>query len=706
MASNRKSQNRLTTNPGESESDEKRHAHGAIARIKLENFMTYKEVELFPGPRLNVIIGPNGSGKSSIVCAICLGLAGSTKIIGRAHNVCEYIKTGCEKAIIEIELFNQEDGCNWIINRTINTNNSSIWTLNGKKSTEGDIKNQVRKLHIQVDNLCQFLPQEKVADFTRMSKDDMLENTEKCVGGETLFQLHKSLKDLGEKARNYEQELNELESEISTSKQAIKHMEPDMQSFQGRKELETKIMHYTQYKGYLEYEEKALEHQRVAQAWEEMKKRINEVKQRLKPVTDIMNDRKKDMEKSQTLFRTKLKQTLELKTRLTNAINAFTEDKDDLIEKIREDLRHKREEERRRIEQCEDITNQISVLTEQLEITDQNANDHNDLEVEWNELEKNRKQLDQQNHSLQVKGQRITDDLRKLQLQLTSKQRELEQINNVQNIRLQKLQSFNPDAFKAVQWYRKNKHLFKKVVYEPMILSLNIEDQNMTKYVEFIIPKRDLTAMFIFEDTDDMELFISECHTKQHLVVHASAIPRMTLQAYKNEAKPISTYQYVKLHYGMRKYVLDVIDGPDPVLRYLCQTTKIHMIPIADDSALKTIDTLINDQTLNIRRFFYTISTSFYSRQTSTTNVQVQNARFLTDSINQQRKQQLENDYQNLKQDHAKLTTDYRASQDEILELAKELDGIKQQKVCSVLQSSEASSASTICIELDKKENT
>lgn len=39
----------------------------------------------------------------------------------------------------------------------------------------------MKKLHIQVDNLCQFLPQEKVAEFTNMSKCDLLENTEKCV---------------------------------------------------------------------------------------------------------------------------------------------------------------------------------------------------------------------------------------------------------------------------------------------------------------------------------------------------------------------------------------------------------------------------------------------------------------------------------------------------------------------------------------------
>lgn len=47
---------------------------GSIVRIKVKNFVTYSQVEVFPGPNLNMVIGPNGTGKSTIVCAVCLGL--------------------------------------------------------------------------------------------------------------------------------------------------------------------------------------------------------------------------------------------------------------------------------------------------------------------------------------------------------------------------------------------------------------------------------------------------------------------------------------------------------------------------------------------------------------------------------------------------------------------------------------------------------
>lgn len=64
---------------------------GSIFRVKLHNFLTYTDAEFSPGPRLNLILGPNGTGKSSIVCALCVGLAGSTKVRTRRSHA----SSGC-----------------------------------------------------------------------------------------------------------------------------------------------------------------------------------------------------------------------------------------------------------------------------------------------------------------------------------------------------------------------------------------------------------------------------------------------------------------------------------------------------------------------------------------------------------------------------------------------------------------------------------
>lgn len=67
-------------------------------------YRTYDSVEFHPGPNLNVIIGPNGTGKSSIVCAIALGLAAKTAVLARAKDPVDFVRHGCNTAVIELEL--------------------------------------------------------------------------------------------------------------------------------------------------------------------------------------------------------------------------------------------------------------------------------------------------------------------------------------------------------------------------------------------------------------------------------------------------------------------------------------------------------------------------------------------------------------------------------------------------------------------------
>jgi DNA-binding protein H-NS len=62
-------------------------------------------------------------------------------------------------------------------------------------------------------------------------------------------------------------------------------------------------------------------------------------------------------------------------------INAISEQSDDLIEKLRDELRHKKDEEKRRIDLCKDVQQQISTLEEQFDSMDIDSQDHEDLQV-------------------------------------------------------------------------------------------------------------------------------------------------------------------------------------------------------------------------------------------------------------------------------------------------------------------------------------
>lgn len=194
---------------------------GAIVRVKVENFVTYEKAEFFPGPHLNMVIGPNGTGKSSLVCAICLGLGYSPKHLGRAGSVKEFVKHGKDTATIEIELQKKpSDRSNYIIRVQIRREqNSQKWWLNGKETNHKTIQGLMHSLKIQVDNLCQFLPQDRVVEFAGCTPIDLLHETLRAAAPEKMLrwqkqlqELHKDKKGLAEAVRTDTESLKNLES--------------------------------------------------------------------------------------------------------------------------------------------------------------------------------------------------------------------------------------------------------------------------------------------------------------------------------------------------------------------------------------------------------------------------------------------------------------------------------------------------------------
>merc|ERR1711981_820630 len=70
------------------------------------------------------------------------------------------------------------------------------WTLNKKSSTLKEVNALVKTLNIQTDNLCQFLPQDKVHDFSKMNPKQLLGKTIDAIGETQLKEDHERLKTM------------------------------------------------------------------------------------------------------------------------------------------------------------------------------------------------------------------------------------------------------------------------------------------------------------------------------------------------------------------------------------------------------------------------------------------------------------------------------------------------------------------------------
>jgi chromosome segregation ATPase len=193
---------------------------GAIVRVKVTNFVTYEKAEFHPGPNLNMVIGPNGTGKSSLVCAICLGLGWGPKHLGRADDLGEFVKHGNPTATIEIELKGHADSENPVIRLQITREgNKRKWWINGRDTTHKAVETLVGNLSIQVDNLCQFLPQDKVAEFAAQTPVELLHSTQRAAAPPEMLDWHEQLKKLRHDQKQL-QVRHEVDQETLTNLQA------------------------------------------------------------------------------------------------------------------------------------------------------------------------------------------------------------------------------------------------------------------------------------------------------------------------------------------------------------------------------------------------------------------------------------------------------------------------------------------------------
>ena len=156
---------------------------GMIEEIRAENFMTYDNLYWTPSAGLNVIIGPNGTGKSSLSAAICIGLNGAASLTSRAdgRDVSHFIKHGKNIMSTEITLKWSSNRSKKIRRVTTSTGQGcrNKWYIDNQEVNHKLVTEVCHQAGIYLDNLCQYLPQERVKKFAEQDSKQLLINCKK-----------------------------------------------------------------------------------------------------------------------------------------------------------------------------------------------------------------------------------------------------------------------------------------------------------------------------------------------------------------------------------------------------------------------------------------------------------------------------------------------------------------------------------------------
>ncbi|XP_075383312.1 structural maintenance of chromosomes protein 5 isoform X1 [Mycteria americana] len=578
-----------------------RFVEGSIVRIFMENFLTYDVCEVRPGPNLNMIVGANGTGKSSIVCAICLGLAGKPSFIGRADKVGLFVKQGCLKGVVEIELSKTPD--NIIITREIQVvNNTSAWFINRKPTTLKTVEEQIAALNIQVDNLCQFLPQDKVGEFAKLSKIELLEATEKSIGPPEMYQFHCELKNFREKERELENLCRDKTNSLEKMKQRIERYKQDVERYHERKRHLDLIEMLERKRPWVEYENVRQQHEEVKQSRDQAKEELKNLKEMQSPVTKKIQETEEYFKSLDMKIRDKAAEIKDISQKCKQKQDAL-EMKDKQIEEIHQALRMKKDEEMDRQRKIHNTHKMIEDWKNELNTMEVCENLQPQTDAVNNELKK-----------LQEERANIDSDISDLTAEKMNQEREkkrisdrLGQLNNIMNMKEENLKGRFRDTHSALVWLRKNKDKFKKKVCEPMML---------------------------------------EMRDHQKLRVNAVCAPAESCA----ESLPLRPIE--ELHrYGFFSYLRELFDAPHPVMSYLCSQYRVHDVPVGTEKTRNMIERVI--QETKLRQIYtaeekYIVKVSAYTNLTLSTNTSLRGAQFLTSSVDTDERRQLENQAQDI----------------------------------------------------------
>ncbi|XP_038660023.1 structural maintenance of chromosomes protein 5 [Scyliorhinus canicula] len=606
---------------------------GSIVRIKMENFLTYDSCEIFPGANLNMIVGANGTGKSSIVCAICLGLAGKTSFIGRGDKVGLYVKRGYNKGYIELELYRRPR--NLIVSREISVlNNQSVWQINEEHATQKMVEEQTSALNIQVGNLCQFLPQEKVGEFAKMSKIELLEATEKSVGPPEMYKFHSDLKNYREKEKELENTCKEKSAALEKMKQRNERNEQDVQRYYERQRHLDKIKMLERKRPWVEYEVARQEHEEVKGVRDQLKQELKVLKEAQAPMTRKIQAVERQCREQEA--KTKEKGT-EMKKIIQECKQKqdYLERKDKEVEEVQQRLRMKNDEEIDRQKRISNTKKMIEDLQNELNAT--MNYDHVQPEIE--QISSALRKVQQDKGAVDSEKIDLRREKENLEKEKKNVMANIKRLEDMMHIKEASLRNRFKDTYNAVLWLRQNRNRFRGHIYEPIMLELNMKDSRNAKYIENHIPMNDMRA-FVCVNMDDMGVFLSEVRDKQRLKVNAVCAPS-TSAAGRQPTRPIQELQT----YGFVSYLRELIDAPEPVMSYLCDQHRVYDVPIGTSKTKMMIEKVINETQL--RQIYtgeerYTVKKSVYSNKIISSNTQLRDARFLTVKVDAEGRRRLE----------------------------------------------------------------
>lgn len=524
-------------------------------------------------------------------------LSDGGQYLGRAKDPSEFVKHGCREATIEIELYGPpKQRRNPVVVRTIKRDgNKSVFLLNGKPSNAKSVQAMANSFSIQIDNLCQFLPQDKVVEFAQMSPIELLASTQRAVAGPEMTRMHEDLKKLRSSQIQF---MNENKGDRD-----------QLVNLQNRQEMQRTEVDRMRERALVQKKLAWLEMCRPVAKYADAKSRARDAKALIAPLDRELALLKKAS--APTLKRLESKQryetqAIQVKTVRAKAV-ADSERKCDALMKAIENKQDKIKDCDDRVEAEKNSVPNIKkdIKTNEFKLSqlktrkNQSPEDFDvrDISEAIQTARTKRTDLDDQMRDLTTRAEQITDQGKDRKSKLQSIAKTLEGLETQSGQQENKLNTLSRDTFQAWKWIQENRGEFTATVYGPPILECSLKDPRMADAVESLLQENDFKIITAQNREDFLKLQQKLMKEKKLHDVSLRTCSATDLSQYQ---APLSSTEMSNL--GLDSWAIDHLTGPPTVLGMLCSEKNLHRSAIAsqeltqqqhDDVASTTVQSYV-----------------------------------------------------------------------------------------------------------------
>ena len=478
--------------------------------------------------------------------------------------------------MIEIEL--AKDGKrfknNIIIRCTIKRDgNKTVFSVNGKPQNKKKVIELCKSLSIQIDNLCQFLPQDKVVEFAAMTPIELLRSTQRAVASQEMIDMHENLKDLRRKQKDIQTKNTSDQEQLENLESRQRLQEADVERMRERELVENQI--------------KMLEAARPFADYRTARSAYAEAKERKKAAQTELTRLGKEVEPSLRAVKAKEQYKAQIAAVVIERKTAISkvERHADAIDKSFKDLQDKHNElvaadaaeksggkkHRQDIVRLEGTMNQLKRQMEveppELDVQAYNRRIREKRDAVDNNMNKVR---DLKNHQEELKRRGSDKNYR-----IKQAQDELAQLDSQAGKQKSKLQALSLHTYKLWEWVQQNQNQFEKPVFGPPIVECTIKDPQYVDHIESLFQKGTMTS-FTVQTGGDFKKLSDQAHDRMHLTEVNIRTVDYGLDPFR---APVSAEQMKQ--YGFEGWALDYVNGPEPVLAMLCAEVHIHEAGVA-----------------------------------------------------------------------------------------------------------------------------